>query len=1091
MGYIATIIVLIIILVIIIYKLNEKKNTIKAINSLYYDVQRHLGTFIEIWEEDSFIARTEKIQKKIENNKYNFKEAIHFLHYKAELPKLIYNNNIDILERCIVEAHAQFDDLLGNGKVFVITPNIKALADQFKKTNKEYADKSIRYESRIINKFMSIYDDPEQYINDMNLSYMDNEKIVCKEMFDDIDGRSLDENQRDAVVNDDLRQLVIAGAGSGKTLTMSAKVKYLVKRKGINPKDILLISFTRKAAEEMGEKIRKLGIDIDSATFHKYGLSVIRGVEKKIPDIADDLGQYIDAYLREVVFNDDTLAKEFLILLGTLLLPIADINDTIGDCIAAEQRQDLTTIKGMYEAYGNKKKADKIDAEINNVKGELDALRRKLGPLHEKLQDLVQSSTIGNTEAIVSNEAIESTHNEVKEIDEKIAVLESKVNKLRNAKISIKNEKMKSSEEVMLANMFFIDGVQYTYEAEYPYDEKENYRKKYHPDFYLSESDVYWEHFGIDERGRAPQYTAVAEKQYLESLEWKRSIHEKNGTNLAETYSWQFRKNTIVQAIETNYERFGIKKHPVRYCDVIKEILKGDAVDNIESFKSLLSTFISLFKSCGYDINMFNQFRDDIDKYKVEKQSHELLERRKKRDTMFLDFAERFYTFYNSKLNVEHKIDFNDMIMQATGLIEHGIYIPSYKYVIIDEYQDISMGRFLLARATLEKCDAKLFCVGDDWQSIYRFSGSEVDLLINFETYFGLYSKTFIDKTYRNSQELLDIAGAFVMQNDYQTPKKLKSDKHIFNPLRKCWYTGDYNPILEDEGAEVDISMGEAFICAVDDIVKDFPNGDILVLGRNNSDINGLSEGKEIHVSQIEGETRIILAKYPELTIKYLTVHRSKGLEADNVILINMKNSRAGFPNQIVDDPVINLLRRTNETFPFAEERRLFYVAITRTKNRTYLLVPMSKSSRFIFEIDSLDEKNTSGDIEVGDAIKTSNDSESVRPLSCPVCKIGTLVKRKDAEGRIFVSCSNFPTCNYKASNLESVRKNIRCPVCDNFLTTRNGKYGKFLGCMSYPYCTYSIDLNIDEIGTKSSEINQEKRVTSYANKIAYKVENN
>lgn len=231
---------------------------------------------------------------------------------------------------------------------------------------------------------------------------------------------------------------------------------------------------------------------------------------------------------------------------------------------------------------------------------------------------------------------------------------------------------------------------------------------------------------------------------------------------------------------------------------------------------------------------------------------------------------------------------------------------------------------------------------------------------------------------------------------------------------------------------------------------------EFLLLGRNNNDIRWLSDDKEIRIRKEAGETHVVVLPYPNVKIRYLTVHRSKGLEADNVIILNAKNARNGFPNQIVDDPILNLLRDTQETHPFAEERRLFYVALTRTRNYTYILAPITQTSRFLEELNTKDvskkEKKPSG-------MEKKSDVESVKPLSCPTCKNGTLVKRVGMGNKIFVSCSNYPACTYTASNLESVRENNRCLVCDNFLVKRNGKYGEFMGCMSYPYCTYTTDI--------------------------------
>lgn len=1050
---------------VVLYKVILKMIFVKNAQKLYDIVEKKLGTFIEKWDENKFLEYAEDLSDIVKKRKYKFDEAVKLVSYYHKLPETIYKNNLTVLEKLIADYLTEFTTKVGNGQRYIISKDIKPYAEQFKKETKDFADKSICYDSTTIRTFKNIYQKPEQYLIELNKKYMENEKQVCKSMLDNINGKSLDENQRNAVVNDDLCQLVVAGAGSGKTLTISAKVKYLVERKKINPKDILLISFTRKAAEEMKQRIGKLGIDVDSVTFHKYGLKILSNVNGKIPDIADDIDKYIDKYLDIIVYSDNELAKKFLVLLGTLMLPVFDGYEKLGDIIEVEQRQDLTTLKGMYESYRNKEKYEKIQEKIEQCKS-------KLKPLHDKLEEMKKKDKENEVSdrLFLEEQALQyNPLDKYEEINIDIEKLEVEIGRLMLQQRSIKNEKLKSAEEVMLANIFFLDGVEYEYEREYPNDEEDNLRKHYRPDFYLKESDVYWEHFGIDEENRAHQYTEPEEEKYLEGINWKREIHAKNETRLAETYSWQFRKNQILDAINENYQKFGIKRHKVNFCDVIKEILKGDENGNIDSFKTLLSTFISLFKSYGYGTEKFEELKKDVNSYKKDKKiSENALERRKKRDLLFLDFAESFYTFYSEALIQERKIDFNDMIIQAAGMISEGIFIPNYKYVIIDEYQDISVGRYKLIKETLRKTEAKLFCVGDDWQSIYRFSGSEVSLFTNFEKHFGLYSRTDIVQTYRNSQELLDISGAFVQANPEQMKKLLKSDKHIEHPIRIVRY-GDksVSPVLTNEQFEDTFSDGETTLEGViQEIVTEFPDGDILILGRNNGDLKSLLESKKtkknILIKQNNGDTTIVVNNYPKLKIRFMTVHKAKGLEADNVIVLNMKNSKSGFPNQIIDDPVLNLLRMQSETFEFAEERRLFYVALTRTKNRTYLFAPLTQGSRFLDDIRNLKENCGRSAIETihieetKDSTDLVEDSEETKLLRCPVCKVGTLIKKKNAKGQSFVSCSNYPVCNYTVSSVEVVRKNKRCPVCGNFLKKRRGKYGEFLGCMSYPYCRYT-----------------------------------
>ena len=197
-------------------------------------------------------------------------------------------------------------------------------------------------------------------------------------------------------------------------------------------------------------------------------------------------------------------------------------------------------------------------------------------------------------------------------------------------------------------------------------------------------------------------------------------------------------------------------------------------------FKRLIVTFIQLYKSRGYSINEFDSL--------FENDSITFMD---KRNNAFLKIVKPILIYYEEKLKEKNAIDFNDMINKATEYINnHDITFP-YKYIIIDEYQDISYGRYKLIKAIIERSGAKLICVGDDWQSIYRFSGSDLDLFTNFEKYFGETSILKIEQTYRNSQELLDIASKFIEENPNQLKKVLKSNKHIENPIEVINYTSN------------------------------------------------------------------------------------------------------------------------------------------------------------------------------------------------------------------------------------------------------------------------------------------------------------
>lgn len=817
------------------------------------------------------------------------------------------------------------------------------------------------------NFFKSVFSTPET-------KYIEQEKDLHKALFDNIDGRSLDDNQRTAVVDDAPCQLVVAGAGSGKTLTISAKVKYLVDVKGISPEDILLISFTRKAADEMHERIKRLGIDIDSSTFHKYGLSILTEVEKKQPDVVEEINDYLNKYLNDVIFADEHKAKEFLSLIGLMMLPISSEETSVGDKIEMEKLQNLTTLRDMTRA---------------------------------------------------------------------------------SDKRTLRNERVKSGEEVYLANRFFLDGIDYEYEAAYPFDEVDNYRKKYRPDFYLKDFDVYWEHFGVNKNNRAPQYDKFHEQQYIDGMKWKYEIHSKNQTKLAETFSWQFRSDEIDKAIKANYAKYGVKTKPVSYQALIAQIEANNKYSQFGNFKSLVVTFVSLYRSYGFNMDYFKIIQNEAKRGNFIPKNYDI-NWKKKCSLQFLQFVKGFYEYYTDKLQREGLIDFNDMIIKASDYIKQGLYTPTFKYVIIDEFQDISYSRYMLVKNTLDVSGAKLFCVGDDWQSIYRFSGSDIDLFINFKRYFGSVSRTDITRTYRNSQELIDISARFILQNKYQLHKSLHSDKHQECPIRIIYYAGSFEPIIGGNGDFAANNICQAFDIALEDINKnaDGKTLNVLVLGRINNDINMLSDNSDVSINQISGDVRIIHKQYSNLKIVYRTVHSSKGLEADQVIVLNLLNGELGFPSQIIDDPILSLIQTNQETYIYAEERRLFYVALTRTKNCTYLLSPEINESIFVKDLETI---KRNGEVQV---IAPDNTVKAIidRPIlqHCPACKAGILSIRQSNNGRKFVSCSNYPKCSYANWDLAAARNNIRCPECGDFLIQRRGKYGIFLGCSNYPGCKYT-----------------------------------
>ena len=288
-------------------------------------------------------------------------------------------------------------------------------------------------------------------------------------------------------------------------------------------------------------------------------------------------------------------------------------------------------------------------------------------------------------------------------------------------------------------------------------------------------------------------------------------------------------------------------------------------------------------------------------------------------DKIFLYFALSIFSIYETELFSEYNIDFDDMIIYAADFVKRKGFKRKYKYIIIDEYQDISEIRFNLINEILKKINSKIMCVGDDYQAIYGFSGSNVSLFLNFFKYFPSAKRIDIKKTYRNSYELIKTSIKFIKKNPYQLRKNIEATFFYKNPIVLVYYDDylkTYNNLfnylyLEDEK-------------------------NILVLARYNKDLD--------EVKKIE---------HKGLNTRYLTVHMSKGLEEECVVLTKFSNDYLGFPSKIEDNRLLTMLKNNTEDILYAEERRLFYVALTRCKKRIYILVPRNNPSIFLQEIKS------------------------------------------------------------------------------------------------------------------------------------------
>lgn len=347
-----------------------------------------------------------------------------------------------------------------------------------------------------------------------------------------------------------------------------------------------------------------------------------------------------------------------------------------------------------------------------------------------------------------------------------------------------------------------------------------------------------------------------------------------------------------------------------------------------KQFLHLVSTFLHLFKSGGYEKESFSIFIEEAKKNK-----NRFL---RKKELIFLNFTYKVYVKYEEELEKENKIDFDDMIKEATTLLSNGGKYKSYDYILIDEYQDTSYIRYQLIKTLKELGNSKIIAVGDDWQAIYKFTGCTLDNFLNFEELFPYSSILKIQTTYRNPQELITVAGNFVMKNKRQIYKDLHSAKRVKKPIKLFFYR-----------------QKSDFILFLEEIFSKNESHAYYILGRNNHDIDFLKEYDVFFIHDNDIQYR----NYPDIHLYFYTVHKSKGLESENVILINVEDSILGFPSQLTDDEVLRYVTK-KELYPYEEERRLFYVALTRTKNNVYLFCPKVKYSPFVKELLEENAKN-------------------------------------------------------------------------------------------------------------------------------------
>lgn len=542
-----------------------------------------------------------------------------------------------------------------------------------------------------------------------------------------------------------------------------------------------------------------------------------------------------------------------------------------------------------------------------------------------------------------------------------------------NPPATLKGDKVKSYGEMDIANFLYQNGITYEYEKEYEVDTRTAERFQYYPDFFLTDYGIYIEYWGIDEQGNVPSYfTSTGDqdpsKEYRDSMEWKKKTHTDNHTMLVECFAYERKNGVLLANLEKKLKDLRVEFTPQNPAEIWEQVSAKNGKNVLSGVAELLATIISLIKSNDYSFDRFKQRCRNL-RFKNE---------------VAVELTEPIYSAYQEALGRSGEIDFTDMINQATALIKSGKYVNPYKYVIVDEYQDISKARYNLLKALRDSSFYNLFCVGDDWQSIYRFAGSDMDYILNFAKYWGPTEYSKIETTYRFTDSLIDISGNFVMKNPGQIKKNIKGV-----PSKIGFALGEITGYTEE------LAIG--FMLKT---LEELPtNSTVFFIGRYTMDSRLLSNCTLLKCNYdiATGEANVVYSARPDLKMQFITAHKSKGLQADYVFIINNKDRGMGFPSKIQDDPVVDLLLEGKETFPYAEERRLFYVALTRAKIKSYIVVVDNNKSEFTAELEQ----------QYGRKLKQG-------AFICPLC--GGRLERKTGPYGEFYGCSNYRInqCKYK-----------------------------------------------------------------------------
>lgn len=753
---------------------------------------------------------------------------------------------------------------------------------------------------RLLVKMKRLVQLPEDWLTNSRASYVDQALVDYHDLFETVESQPLTTDQRKACIIDEDNNLILAGAGTGKTSTVIGRVAFLVKSGQAKPEEILILAYGNKAAIELRERLEsKLGIQgITAETFHRLGRCIVKKAENKSIDIS-------------TMATDKKAKAKF-----------------VNTAFEAKQREP--EYRELLLSY--------FEQWLHPVRNPFEF--QTLGDYYRFLED----------------------------------------NDIR----TLKGEAVKGFGECDIANFLFKNGIEYQYEATLKTPLQSPDRATYRPDFFLPEFGIYIEHFGTDRQGNTAPY--IDQAKYQADMAWKRQVHAERGIPLIETFHYEKQEGVLLKVLKQRLTSAGVVLNPLP-PEAILETLREFGV--ISKFSLILTDMLGLLRAANLsDQQQAELIAGSADPGQV---------------GAAITLLAPIVDAYVDALQAEEKMDFDDMINKANQYVLDGTFKSPWKYIVVDEFQDIAKSRADLVQALRRgQDDGSLFCVGDDWQSIFRFTGSDISFTADFKKIFGPTESSELRKTFRFNSKIGAVASRFVMQNPRQIVKDIQSHTVADTPTVSL-----VRASMADDKAIDEVL--ERTVAHLSTIAK--PGSSVYFLARFKHNLPDLDP---------------VSRRFPNLVFKKDSIHSSKGKEADYVIILGLSKGKYGLPSEIVNHPLIEALQPKAEAYPHAEERRLFYVALTRARHRVYLVCDMMRCSPFVREL-------IQGDYPLElEELAASPEQVNAILANCPVCTQGSLVNRVNRTTRApFIACSNWPRCTH----IESGCRRCNAPM------TRSGRY--------------------------------------------------